>query len=116
MLSKTIFMHNIQSDMTYAVVEIGGKQIYVQPGKFYDVNKLQVSPGETVLLNKILLLRKKDNLILGYPCIHSHNIKAKVLRHLKGSKIVVLKMKSKKNMRSKKGFRQHLTRLLIQEI
>lgn len=102
--------------MNYAVVEIGGKQIYVQPGKFYDVNKLQASPGETILLNKILLLRKEDNLTFGRPCVPSCNIKAKVLRHLKGSKVVVLKMKSKKNMRSKKGFRQHLTRLLIQEI
>ncbi len=102
--------------MTYAIVEIGGKQIYVQPGKFYDVNRLQVSPGETIILNKILLLRKENNIALGYPCIESCNIKAKVLKHLKGPKVVVLKMKSKKNMRSKKGFRQHLTRLLIQKI
>lgn len=102
--------------MTYAVVEIGGKQIYVQAGRFYDVNKLKVSPGETILLNKILLLRKKDSITFGYPCIESCSIKAKVLRHVKGKKVVVFKMKPKKNMRSKKGFRQHLTRLLIQEI
>lgn len=102
--------------MTYAIVEIGGRQIYVQPGKFYDVNKLEVSPGETVILNKILLLRKENSVTFGRPCIQSCNVKAKVLRHLKGAKVVVLKMKSKKNMRSKRGFRQHLTRLLIQEI
>ena len=102
--------------MTYAVVEIGGKQIYVQPGKFYDVNKLHASPGQTLLLNKILLLSKDGNISLGTPCIKSCSIKAKVLRHLKGSKVIVFKMKSKKNMKSKKGFRQHLTRLLIQDI
>ncbi len=102
--------------MNYAVVEIGGKQIYVQAGKFYDVNKIQASPGETVLLNKILLLNKNGQIILGQPCVKSYNIKAKVLRHFKGRKKLVFKMKPKKNMHSKKGFRQHLTRLLIQEI
>lgn len=102
--------------MTYAVVEIGGKQIYVQPGRFYDVSKLHASPGQTVLLNKILLLNKSGSITLGHPCIESQAIKAKVLKHLKSKKITVLKMKSKKNMKSKKGFRQHLTRLLIQDI
>lgn len=102
--------------MTYAVVEIGGKQIYVQPGRFYDVNKLHAAPGETVLLNKILLLNKSGTVTLGDPCIQSCSIRAKVLRHLKSKKVVVLKMKSKKNMKSKTGCRQHLTRLLIQDI
>lgn len=102
--------------MTYAVIEIGGKQMYVQPGRFYDVNKLNAAPGETVSLNKILLIRKRGVVTFGYPCVKSSSIKAKVLRHLKGKKITVLKMKPKKNMKSKTGFRQHLTRLLIQEI
>lgn len=103
-------------NMTYAIVEIGGKQMYVQPGKFYDVSKINAAPGETVVLNKILLLNKSGAVILGRPCLDSCSIKAKVLRHLKGKKITVFKMKSKKNMRSKAGFRQHLTRLLIQDI
>lgn len=102
--------------MTYAIVEIGGKQMYVQAGKFYDVNKLKATPGQTILLNKVLLLNKNGNIHLGQPCVQSCLIKAKILRHFKGRKVVVFKMKSKKSMRSKKGFRQHLTRLLIQEI
>ena len=101
---------------SYAIVEIGGKQIYVQPGKFYDVNKIHASPGETILLNKILLTKKGDSITIGQPCIDSCSVKARVLRHLKGAKITVFKMKSKKNTRSKNGFRQHLTRLLIQAI
>ena len=102
--------------MTYAVVEIGGKQIYIQPGKFYDVNKLYAAPGETILLNRVLILKRKNDITLGRPCIDSCSVQAKVLRHLKGRKVTVLKMKSKKNMKSKKGFRQHLTRLLVQKI
>ena len=102
--------------MTYAIMEVGGKQVYIQPGKFYDVNRLQVSPGETVLLNKVLLLAKDGNTVIGRPCINAYSVKAKVLKHIKGKKITVFKMKQKKNMRSKAGFKQCLTRLLIQEI
>ena len=102
--------------MTYAIIEIGGRQIYIQPGKFYDVSKLQASPGETILLNKVLFLSRNGDIVFGQPCIDTCFVKAKVLRHLKGKKNIAFKMKSKKNTSSKIGFRQHLTRLLIQEI
>ena len=102
--------------MVYAIIELGGKQLWIESGKFYDVNKLKVSPGQVITLNKVLLLKKEKQLIIGRPCVKHCSIKAKVLCHLKGRKITVFKMKSKKNMRSKKGFRQALTRLLIEEI
>ena len=102
--------------MTYAIIELGGKQLWVEKGKFYDVNKLEASPGEIILLNKVLLLKKEDKAIIGNPCIKSCMIKAKVLSHFKGRKVTVFKMKSKKNQRLKRGFRQDLTRLFIEEI
>ena len=102
--------------MVYAIIELNGKQLWVESGKFYDVNKLNASPGETVCLNKILLLNKNGRAILGNPCIKNCTIKAKVLRHFKSKKITVFKMKSKKNSRSKKGCRQKITRLLIEKI
>lgn len=102
--------------MVYAVIQIGGRQLWVQPGKFYDVNKLQAYPGQTIVLNRVLLLNKNGDIRIGTPCIYKMNIKAKVLRHLKSKKITVFKMKPKKNIRSKRGHRQKLTRLLIQEI
>ena len=102
--------------MTYAIIQLGGRQFWIEPGKFYDVNQLDAIPGETLLLNRVLFV-KKDNVIqIGKPCIENFVVKAKVLRHLKGRKITVLKMKSKKNMKSKRGHRQRLTRLLIQDI
>lgn len=102
--------------MAYAIVEIGGKQMWLQSGRFYDVNKLYASPGETLTLNKVLFVKKDDNTFLGKPCVKNYVVKAKVLMHLKGSKKLVFKMKRKKNKRSKKGYRQDLTRLFIQEI
>lgn len=102
--------------MTYAIVEIGGKQVWIYSGNFYDVNKLSAFPGETVSLNKVLLLNKNGNIVVGKPCIDKYTIKAKVLKHFKSRKTMVFKMKRKKNMRSKRGYRQELTRLLIQDI
>lgn len=113
-LAKTFIINDFI--MTYAIVEIGGKQIWVKVGRFYDVNKLKALPGETVSLNKVLLLKKDGEVVIGSPCIERCVVKARVLRHLKGKKKVVFKMKKKKNMRSKRGHRQYLTRLLIQEI
>lgn len=102
--------------MVYAIVELGGKQLWVESGRFYDVNKLNAAPGETILLNKVLLLNKNGDAIIGNPCIKHCIITAKVLKHFKDRKITVFKMKSKKNMRSKRGFRQNITRLLIEKI
>ena len=102
--------------MIYAVVELCGKQLWVESGKFYDVNKLQASPGETLLLNKVLLLKKDNQVVIGKPCIEKYTIVARVLKHFKSKKITVFKMKPKKNMRSKRGYRQDVTRLLIEKI
>lgn len=102
--------------MTYAIIEASGKQIWVQPGKFYDLNYINGEPGDIIKLNRVLLINTSGNIIIGRPCIASARIKAQILRHLQGRKITVFKMKPKKNSRVKKGHRQKLTRLLVQEI
>nr|AYR06354.1 ribosomal protein L21 [Renouxia sp.] len=102
--------------MLYAIVELGGKQLWIQPGKFYDINKIEGSPGEILLLNKVLFLNREGDIKIGYPCVNDVTIKAKILKHLKGKKVTIFKTKPKKNVRIKKGHRQELTRLLIQEV
>lgn len=102
--------------MVYAIIELGGKQLWVESGKFYDVKKLNISPGQTLFLNKVLFLKKGKDLVIGDPCIKHFTVTAKVLKHFKSKKTTVLKMKPKKNMRSKRGYRQDLTRLLIEKI
>lgn len=102
--------------MTYAIIDAGGKQIWIQAGRFYDLNYIKGEPGDIVNLNRVLLINKKGDIQIGTPCIESVKIKAKILKHLKGKKITVFKMKPKKNSKSKQGHRQKLTRLLIQDI
>nr|QCI09116.1 ribosomal protein L21 [Inkyuleea mariana] len=100
--------------MTYAIIEASGKQVWVQPGRFYDLNYIDAEPGDLISLNRVLLLNQKGNIEIGKPCLESVRIKTKILKHLKGRKLTVFKMKPKKNSRSKHGHRQKLTRLLVE--
>nr|YP_010903387.1 ribosomal protein L21 [Hypnea cryptica]WCH55840.1 ribosomal protein L21 [Hypnea cryptica] len=102
--------------MNYAIIEASGKQLWIEEGKFYDLNYIPSEPGDLIHLNKILLVNNNNKVQIGNPCLKSIRIKAKILRHVKGKKITVFKVKPKKNNKSKKGHRQKLTRLLIQKI
>nr|YP_009511371.1 ribosomal protein L21 [Gracilariopsis mclachlanii]AXI97248.1 ribosomal protein L21 [Gracilariopsis mclachlanii] len=102
--------------MTYAIIEADGKQFWVQPGKYYDLNYIHGEPGDIIQINRILIVKQQENIYLGNPCLQYITVKAKILRHLSGKKINVFKTKPKKNSRTKIGHRQKLTRLLIEEI
>nr|YP_009314434.1 Ribosomal protein L21 [Liagoropsis maxima]SCW22688.1 Ribosomal protein L21 [Liagoropsis maxima] len=102
--------------MMYAILEASGKQIWVKPGQFYDINKVTAQPGDKIRLDRILFLRKHETLIIGKPCIPKTYATCKVLKHLKGRKITVFKMKPKKNIHSKHGHRQQISRILIESI
>nr|YP_009732218.1 50S ribosomal protein L21 [Gracilaria spinulosa]QHS70788.1 50S ribosomal protein L21 [Gracilaria spinulosa] len=102
--------------MVYAIIEADGKQIWVEPGKYYDINYIPGEPGDYIQFNKVLILKQKNSIKIGKPCVQSVTIKAQILKHIKGKKITVFKTKSKKNSRKKQGHRQKLTRLLIDKI
>jgi len=71
---------------------------------------------DVAYLKRVLFINRDGTVKIGNPCLDSSKVQAKILKHLRGRKITVFKMKPKKNTRSKKGHRQNLTRLLIQEI
>lgn len=102
--------------MEYAIVEIGGHQVWVEEGQHFITNKILTTPGSKILLNRILLVNKNGDLHLGHPYINTSNVIGEVIEHLRGSKIIVYKMKSKKKYRRKKGHRQDMTKLLIKSI
>nr|ARO91174.1 50S ribosomal protein L21 [Flintiella sanguinaria] len=102
--------------MSYAIIEASGKQLWVTPGSFYDLNRINAEPGDTVFFERVLLVNDENNIHIGKPCIEAAKIQATVLRHLRGKKVIVYKMKPKKGIRLKKGHRQELTRLMINYI
>ena len=102
--------------MTYAIVEIGGGQIRVEPGRFYDINLLAADPESNYTIDKVLLVSNDDEVTVGRPYIEGATVEGSVMRHLRGKKVIVYKMKPKKKTRKKRGHRQELTRLMIDSI
>ena len=102
--------------MKYAIVEISGRQFWIETGKYYDFNRIPTKLGKQITLNRVLLLNNEGEVLIGKPYLESVKIKGKILEHLRGKKTIVYKMRPKKKTRKKQGHRQELTRVLIEEI
>ena len=102
--------------MKYAIVEISGRQFWIEIGKYYEFNRISTELGKQISLNRILLLNDNDNILIGKPYLENVKIKGKILEHLRGKKTIVYKMRPKKKTRKKHGHRQELTRVLIEDI
>jgi len=102
--------------MTYAIIETGGKQIRVEPGRFYDVERLPIEPEQDFAIEKVLFLQNDGDVSIGQPLVEGATVEATVMRHLRGRKIIVYKMQTKKKTRKKQGHRQELTRLMVNSI
>lgn len=100
----------------YAVVETGGKQYRVTKGESLLVERLGVAKGETVELDRVLLVGNDGDVIVGQPTIPGARVVATVNGDEKGNKIIVFKYKRKVRYRRKRGHRQLHTRLLVQDI
>ena len=102
--------------MKYAIVEISGRQFWVETGKYYNFNRIPTKLGQNIILNRVLLLNNEGEILVGKPYLETVKIKGKVLEHLRGRKKLIYKMRPKKKTRKKQGHRQQLTRVLIEEI
>ena len=102
--------------MKYAIVEISGRQFWIETGKYYDLNRIPTELGKEITLNRVLLVNNDGELLIGKPYLDSVKVKGKILEHLRGRKTIVYKMRPKNKTRKKQGHRQDLTRVLIEEI
>ena len=102
--------------MSYAIIETGGKQIRVEPGRFYDIELLHVEPNAQVTIDKVLFVQNEGAITVGQPFIEGATVEGTVLRHFRGKKVLVYKMKPKKKTRKKRGHRQEITRLMVDSI
>lgn len=101
----------------YAVIETGGKQLKVSPGDRVRVEKLDVETGNSVRIDKVLLLTSSnDEITVGTPYVEGATVDGNVVRHAKSKKVTVFKYKPKKRIRKKTGHRQEYTLLEIDEV
>ncbi len=99
----------------YAIFETGGKQYQAIEGDTIAVEKLDAEAGQTVTFDRVLLRRDNDTVEIGQPHLDKP-VKASVVKHDRGPKLVVFKMKRRKKYRRKKGHRQDHTVVRIEEV
>ena len=100
----------------YAIVEIAGHQFKVEKDQKVFVNRLATEEGKKVSFDNVLLIGDGDDITVGAPAIGGAQVGAKVLKHLKGDKVIVFKKKRRKGYRVKNGHRQALTEIQIESI
>lgn len=102
--------------MKYAVVEVNGSQFKVQEKDKVEVNKISQKEGETITLDKVLLLMDGSKLKVGKPLLKEVKVEAKILKNFLGEKLAIFKFKAKTGYRRKMGFRPQKTLLSIEKI
>ena len=100
----------------YAIIESCGKQYKVAEGDVVFFEKLDAEEGKKVTFDKVILVSEEGKVQVGNPYVKGVKVEGKVVSHGKGKKIIVFKMKAKKNYRRKQGHRQPYTKVEITSI
>ena len=98
----------------YAIIETGGKQYWVKPGEVLHVNRLQAEPGAELNFKPLWAAATDGE---EAPADKTAvNVKATVVKHLRGPKIIVYRKKTKKAYEKASGHRQELTEIKVEAI
>ena len=100
----------------YAVVDSGGKQYRVEPGRTLVLDRLDAEAGATVTFDRVLLIGDEDRVTLGTPTVSGATVRGTVLEHGRGPKVIVFRFRPKAHYRRRTGHRSELTRVRIDEI
>ncbi len=100
----------------YAVIKNGGRQYKVSAGERLEVNRLAVEDGAQIRIAEVMLIGGADQPMIGAPYVENAEVLATVLGQARGEKLIVFKYKSKKRYRHRRGHRQELTVLSIDDI
>jgi len=97
----------------YAVLKVQGFQYRVQEGDHLDVPRGPWEVGDSLELDGVLMLSDEGAVTVGDPTVSGAKVKANVVRHFRGPKILVGTFKKRKDSRRLKGHRDDLTELEI---
>ncbi len=114
--SKKTSENSAKNDNLYAIAETSGQQFWFEVDKYYDIDRLNAKEKDKITIDKILLIKDKDNISLGQPYVKNAKIELEVVSHKRDKKIIVYKMRPKKKTRRKMGHRQELTRVMVKSI
>ncbi len=100
----------------YAIIQTAGKQFRAEPGKTLRIPSLEAEPGSKVTFDTVLLASDGKSVKAGTPAVKGASVTAEVVKHGRDKKIVVFKLKRRKNYARKQGHRQGFTEVKIQSV
>ncbi len=100
----------------YAVIETGGKQYRVEPGQTIVVEKLEGTAGDAIQFEKVLLVSGDESVAVGRPLVEGARVTGQIVEQGKGQKLIVFKLKRRKDYRRKNGHRQQYTAVKINDV
>ncbi len=100
----------------YAVFRTGGKQFRAEPGGTLRVPTLDAEAGDTITFDEVLLTSDGEDVSVGTPIVDGAAVRAEVVDHGRGKKVIVFKRKRRKGYRRKQGHRQGYTEIRVDEI
>jgi large subunit ribosomal protein L21 len=104
----------------YAIIETGGKQYRVQPGEIIQIEKLEGESGASVSFSQVLMTSKpgseNSEISLGKPYLAGAVVQGEIVGQGRGDKILIVKMKRRKQYRRTQGHRQNYTQVLVTSV
>ena len=100
----------------YAVIKSGGKQHRVEPGEVLRVEKLDLSEGDKIDFDEVMMVGDEKDVQIGSPYVEGGKVSAEVVGHGRGDKVTIIKMRRRKHYRRQAGHRQYYTDIKILDI
>ena len=100
----------------YAVIRTGSKQYRVSPGDVITVEKLDLPEGKNCSFDDVVMFHDGDKVVASPKELSRVRVSGKVIGQGRSEKVIVFKYKPKKGYRKKRGHRQELTRVEIEDI
>ncbi len=100
----------------YAVVQLGNNQFKVSEGDVISANRLDFDKGQSIVLDKVLLFSDGKSVKVGQPYLKDVEIKADVVEHNRGDKVIAFHYRKRKDSARTRGHRQNLTSVKIAKI
>jgi large subunit ribosomal protein L21 len=97
----------------YAVIQTGGKQYRVAQGSTLKVEKIDAAEGDSIELDKVLMVSDGDDVKVGSPYVEGGKVTATVRAHGRGKKVMIVKFRRRKHHMKRQGHRQAFTEIEV---
>jgi large subunit ribosomal protein L21 len=102
--------------MSYAIIKSGSHQFRVQKGLVLDVQKIEGNPGDQITIDEVYQLSVDGQSFIGQPVVQGARVLCELVKHKRAPKVMIMKLRRRKNSRRRNGHRQHLTVLKVLDI